>query len=146
MTVMRKSFLFLFYVVVSLLIGKEFHPFSLFPMYNSFPNYSYAFLLKNEKGELIPYRKNFSKDKNAGGLAHQYYAFFNYHHYQGGFGGEDSVYIKEAGKELMAKLLQDENTNRFNFDTLRLYKRYYHLDHDSIRYRDDLMYEQAINH
>ena len=143
---MRKYFLLVIYVVVSLLIGKEFHPFSLFPMYNSFPNYSYAFLLKNEKRELVPYRKTFSKGKNAGGMAHQYSAFFDYHHYQGGFGHENSIYIKDAGKELMTKLLQDENTSDFSFDTLRLYKRYYHLDNDSISYRDDLMYEQAIKH
>ena len=141
---MRKYFLLVFYVVVSLLIGREFHPFSLFPMYNSFPNYSYAFFLKNEKGELVPFRSNFSRAKNAGGVAHQYASFFNFHHYEDGFSAEDSAHVKEAGQALMASILQGENISHFSFDTLRLYRRDYHLNNNQINYQDDLIHEQAL--
>ena len=141
---MRRYLLLIFYVVISLLIGKDFHPFSLFPMYNSFPNYSYVFYLKNERGEIVPYTQRFTLAKNAGSVAHQYSSFFNFHHYRSGFGEEDSVHLKEAGKELMGMLLQGENTSKFGFDTLMLYRRYYRLHNDSLNYQDDLIYEQAV--
>jgi hypothetical protein len=141
---MRKYFLLIFYVVISLLIGKDFHPFSMFPMYNSFPNYSYVFYLKNEKDSMVPFFPNFLRGKNAGALAHQYGSFFSYHHYVAGFGQENRSNLNEAGKDLMETLLQGEPRAKFGFDTLFLYKRYYHLDHDSINYRDDLIYEQAV--
>ena len=141
---MRKCFLLIFYVVVSILIGKDFHPFSTFPMYNSFPNWSYAFYLKNEKGDVVPYRTNFLPGKNAGLVAHQYSSFFSYHNFRCGFGEEDSLNLKMAGKELLGMLLQGENRSKFAFDTLKLYKRFYYLKNDNIMYRDDLMYEQAV--
>jgi hypothetical protein len=141
---MQRYLLLILYVAISLLIGKDFHPFSPFPMYNSFPNYSYVIFLKNTKGDVVPYHKNFSIEKGAGLLGHQYASFFNYHHYRSGFGEEDSVHLKEAGKELMGMLLQGEDRSKFDFDTLLLYRRYYHLNNDSINYRDDLIYEQAV--
>ena len=141
---MRRYLLFVFYVVICVWIGKDFHPFSMFPMYNSFPNYSYAFYLKNERGELVPFRKNLSAGKNAGAMAHQYASFYNFHHYNAGFGEESKTSLNEAGKELMGTLLQGESGRNFNFDTLFLYRRYYRLSNDSINYRDDLVYEQAV--
>ena len=142
--VMQKYYLFILYVAISLLIGKDFHPFSQFPMYNSFPNYSYVFYLTNERGNIVPFRKSFSLGKGAGTVAHKFNAFFEYHNYKTGYGEEDSTQLKQAGKELMDMLLQGENTGKFDFDTLRLFRRYYRLEQDTITYRDNLMYEQAI--
>jgi hypothetical protein len=141
---MSRYFLLVFYVAVSLLLSKEFHPFARFPMYSSFPNYSYAFYLKDESGNLLPFRKGFKEPKDAGHVAHQYNAFFEYHQYNSGFGEEDTVHLKEAGKELMGRILQGENAAKLNFKTVSLYRRFYHLQNDSIIYRDDLLYEQVI--
>lgn len=143
---MKNYALLLFYVAASLLIGKEFHPFSRFPMYNSFPNWSYVFYLKNERGEMVCYRRDLADGdkKNAGGVAHMFYSLFDYKGYKYGDGKEDTAQLHSAGKELMATILKGEDTNRFKFDTLKLYKRYYHLEKEQIVYRDDLMYEQAV--
>ena len=141
---MRRYFLLVFYVVASTLIGKEFHPFSQFPMYSSFPNYSYVLFLKNERDDVIPFEKYFSREKQVGQIVHVFYSYFNYHNYNCGFGKEDPAHLKGAGKEIMGLILKDEDTDKFNFDTLRLYRRYYYLTGDKINYRDDLIYAQAI--
>jgi hypothetical protein len=96
---MRKYFLLIIYVSVSLLISKEFHPFAKFTMYNSFPNYSYAFYLKDEKGNLIPFRTGIEKHKDAGAIAHKFYAYYVYHNWQYPFGPEDTTHLHLAGKE-----------------------------------------------
>jgi hypothetical protein len=141
---MSRYFLLIFYLVVSLLLSKEFHPFARFTMYNSFPNYSYAFFLKDEKGNLLPFGKSFAEQKDAGQVAHQFHAFFDYHQYNSGFGEEDTAHLKEAGKELIGRILQGENTAKLDFKIVSLYRRFYHVENDSIIYRDDLLYEQVI--
>jgi hypothetical protein len=141
---MRRYFLLIFYVAISLLIGKEFHPFARFTMFNAFPNYSYAFYLNNERGELVPFRTGVEEHKDAAAVAHQFYAFFSYHNYRCGFGEEDTTHLHEAGKELMSMILQDADTTKMNYKALRLYRRYYHLENDSIVYSDYLMYEKVI--
>jgi len=142
--IMRKYLLLIFYVVASTLIGKEFHPFSQFPMYNSFPNYSYVLFLKNEKGDIIPFGKYFPRQKYAGQVAHVFYSYFTYHGYSCGYGKEDPVHLHQAGKEITEMLLKDEDPRKFDFDTLNLYRRFYYLADDRINYRDDLIYEQGI--
>jgi hypothetical protein len=141
---MSRYFLFVFYVAISLLIGKEFHPFSTFPMFNSFPNYGYVFFLKNERDEVVTYGRNFAKSKNAGYVAHTYYSFFNSHNYSCGFGEEDSAHVREAGKVLLEMILKDENTDALDFDSLKIYRRFYFLENEQLTFRDDLMYEDAV--
>lgn len=143
---MKSYLLLILYIAASLLIGKEFHPFSSFPMYNSFPNWSYVFYLKNERGEEVYYQKTLTHwiKKNAGFIAHTFYSYSDYHHYQYGDGREDSIHLSSVGKELIKTILKDEPANRFKFDTLKLYRRYYHLENEQLVYRDDWMYEEAI--
>ena len=92
----------------------------------------------------MPFKRNFSLGKTPGSLAHQYATFFSYKHYRCGFGEEGPAQLREAGQELMSDLLRDEDRRKFDFDTLLLFKRYYHLSGDTIKYTDDLMYEQAV--
>ena len=141
---MSKYLLLISYVVTSLLVGKEFHPFSTFPMYNSFPNYGYVFFLKNEKNQEVTYGKNFSSSKNAGYVAHTFYSFCNIHNYAFGNGKEESAHLQEAGEALMNMIVKDENTAALPFDTLKLYRRYYFLENDQLNYNDDLMYAKAV--
>ena len=143
---MKNYALLLFYLVASLLIGKEFHPFSLFPMYNSFPNWSYVFYLKNEKNEMVCYRKDLAHGeiKNAGTVAHAFYSFFNFHNYRYGSGKEDTLQFNAAGKKLLTMIIAGEDFTHFKYDSLKLYRRYYHLEKEQIVYRDDLMYAQAV--
>lgn len=48
----NKYFIFLLYVVFSLLLKNE-HPFSNLPMYNTFPKYSLVFYIQNRKGKMF---------------------------------------------------------------------------------------------
>jgi hypothetical protein len=141
---MRKYFLLIFYVAVSLLIGREFHPFARFNMFNSFPNYSYVFYLNNERGEIVPFKRGIEEHQDDGAIAHKFFAYCDYHNCNCSYGNEDSAFLRLAGKELMGMILQGADTAKLNFRTLSLYRRYYHLQYDSIVYRDDLMYAETI--
>ena len=66
-TLLKNSFLLLGYTALALWIG-EVHPFTLVPMYNQFPNWSYAYYLTNEKQEMIPIKKHFNY--HGGSLSH----------------------------------------------------------------------------
>ena len=141
-----KFFLFTAYLAVSLFIGYECHPFSTFPMYNSFPNYAYVFFLKNERNETVYYGLNVAngRKKNAGYVAHVYYSFFNHHHYNVGMGREKPEHLAQAGAQMMDMIMDGENFSTKNFDTLKLYRRYYFLAHNRLKFRDDLMYEKNV--
>ena len=139
---MRKVFLFIFYIVATVVIGKEFHPFSRFPMYSTFPNYSYSFYLHNERGELVPFTKYFSA-KKSGNVSHQYFSFFDFKGYNSGFGTEDSIQLNEAGKELMHEIVISHRLRAFDFDSLLLFRRCYYLQKGTICYNDKLLYEQV---
>jgi hypothetical protein len=143
---MNRYWLFLFYVAISLWIGREFHPFSTFPMYSRFPNWGYTFFLKNEKGDIVFYGKNLSdgKAKNAGYIGHHFYSYMEHYRYTYGDGSEDMGHLRNAGKSMMEMILQREDVKHFNFDTLKLYRRYYYVKSGKINYRDDMIYEQAL--
>jgi hypothetical protein len=115
-------------------------------MYNSFPNYAYVFYLKNEQNEIVFYGKNIQdgRKKNAGYIAHTYYSYFTAHHYYFGFGKEDSAQLGDAGQEMLQMIANGENFVSKNYDTLKLYRRYYSLNSGKLQYRDDLMYAQRI--
>jgi hypothetical protein len=59
------------YLGLCLWIG-EVHPFTLVPMYNSFPNYGYAFYITDEHNKVLPIKKYFSYQ--SGNLGHYYNA------------------------------------------------------------------------
>lgn len=141
---MKKYFLFIAYVFLALLVRKEFHPFSRFPMYNMFPNWGYVFFLKNERGEMIPFKKYFAQNKDAGNVAHNFYIYFNQHGFMYSDGAEKPEQMRMAGKEMLAMVIKDEPVNQLDFDSLGIYRRYYFLENDELKYRDDLMYEQRI--
>lgn len=140
----KKYFLFVGYVVLALLIRQEFHPFSCFPMYNHFPNWAYSFYLQNERGEMVPFKKYFSANKGAGVTAHNFYSLFNHHNWMYGYGKEDTLQMQQAGKELLATIIKNEPVEQIGCDTLALYRRYYYLDNNQLKYRDDLMYAERI--
>ena len=140
----KRYFIFVGYVVISLLIGKEFYPFSRFPMYDRFPNWSYVFYMQNEHGEVLPFNRYFTLEKSAGNVAHNFYIYFNSKNYPYGYGKEDPVHLQNAGESLMAMIIKNEPIEKFGFDSLKLYRRFYYLDNNQIKYRDDLMYVQPV--
>lgn len=55
-------------ILITILIG-EVYPFSFYPMYNSFPIWSYVFYFKDEKGATIKLPKSTHAD-----LSHKFYS------------------------------------------------------------------------
>lgn len=105
-TTMKNYSLFLFYVLVSLLIG-EFHPFSRYEMYNSFPPTALAFMLTTPNGNIIPLKEYFHY--KTADLSHNYSAL------------QAEGIEKNKGRQLFEQLL----TYRFKalpFDTVVLQK------------------------
>ena len=137
-------YLFIGYLVISLSIGVEFHPFSRFPMYSSFPNSAYVFFLKNENDSIVPFHKYFSPAKNTGYVAHIFYSYFKYHGYSNVNDYDNPVYLRSAGKEIVRMIVNGENLSKSGFDSLKLYRRNYYLQNDVIQYRDKMMYEQGV--
>ena len=140
---MNKYLLFGLYLTISLLIG-EFHPFSRYPMYSSFPNYAYVFYLSNEKEEIVPFVNNFGFSKNANFIAAAFYSISNHNNYTYGFGNEKAEQLQHTGKEIMDLILYRENTARFDFDTLKLYRRHYFIKNSQIHYTDKIMHEKSL--
>jgi hypothetical protein len=63
-TCLNKVFLFIAYVLLCLLINRDFHPFYRFDMYNRFANLKRVFTLKNADGKVIPFDKYYSLSEN----------------------------------------------------------------------------------
>jgi hypothetical protein len=143
---MKRYFIFILYVTISLIVGREFHPFSTFPMYNSFPNWGYVFFMKNEKGDMIPYGPSLSdgQKKNAGYVGHTFYSYMEQKSYPFGDGKEDPAHLHNAGEALMKMILLGEDPQKIKADTIKIYRRYYYLKNETMQYRDDMIYEQAI--
>lgn len=141
---MQKYFLFGLYLLLSLLVG-EFHPLSKYPMYNAFPNYAYVFYTTDEKEQLVPYLKNFQFSKNASYIAFAFYSISDLHNYPYGFGKENPIHLKNTGKELLEVILDQENIANYNFDTLKIYRRFYFIEDKQIHYTDQMLYEKALH-
>lgn len=56
---LKKSILFFVYIIISLVIG-EFHPFSRYQMYDSFPLSATSFFLSKPDGKIIPLQEYFN--------------------------------------------------------------------------------------
>lgn len=95
-------FLFSGYLLLSLLLP-EFHPFSRYPMYNSFPNYSYVFGVKDEAGNPVPLKKYFNT--NADGWAHLYFIINERKGFDCGNGVETDEELRIVGHEMLISLL-----------------------------------------
>lgn len=141
---MKNYLLLIFYVAVSLLIGREFHPFSNYPMYNSFPNYGYVFYITNERDSLIPLGITFRGHKSAGYVGHMYCSFMNSKGYPGGEEKETPEQLQEAGKMLLNNLLESPYANAIQADTVKLYRRCYLLEKGKLINHNYLMYERAV--
>lgn len=142
----RHYIIFIFYVAVSLCIGHEFHPFSTYPMYNSFPNWGYVFYLQDTKGKLLPYSKVMrdARTKNAGYVGHTFYSFMERENCRYGDGHEDTACLRRAGAALMQMIWMDEDKSRAGVDSTLLVRRFYYIQDGQMRYRDDVMYEDTI--
>lgn len=127
------------YVVASLCIN-EFHPFSRYPMYNQFPNWSYAFYLTDEDNKLIPAQK---LNITGGGIGHLYYSIAQHKKIKVGYGMEEKKDLAILGNAMINELLK-RNPKQTEFKKLKLYREYFYYCGDSIINTKTLMYEQGF--
>ncbi|MDB4061253.1 hypothetical protein N9515_04830 [Vicingaceae bacterium] len=113
----------LFYILVVLLVG-EIHPFSRFPMYSSFPNWSYSFYLTDETDKIVP----FSKLKTFGSsVGHLYGSVANELNIPYGNFSESKEELKQIGDRMIYVLI-DSNELEANYIKLNLKGFYYQND------------------
>jgi hypothetical protein len=122
---------FVAYCAISLAIG-EWHPFSKFPMYSSFPNWSYAFYLSDEAEEMIPWWSAFQVD--AVHMAHRFYGICQHNGIAYGHGMESAVELRFIGNEML-KSVQDGYQLPYEKE-LNLYRRHFFVEGDSIIHVD----------
>jgi hypothetical protein len=120
----------------------EFHPFSLLPMYDSFPNWSYAFYISDSKGQLIPNDGNFSI--RSADLAHRYYAICDSANVPTGYQKESELELHKVGQIMMRTILSTAPI-ALRWDTLQLHRVCYYLEDVSILVHNIIMYEAATD-
>jgi hypothetical protein len=116
----KPYFAFLVFFAGGLLFN-EMYPFTRFPMYNEFPNYSYVFYLRDTEGHPIPLRQ---LRMGGGELAHNYFAIANALQLPNGENLETQEHLALIGKK-MAQIIRQKNpkfVQRFQIHRLYFYK------------------------
>jgi hypothetical protein len=134
-----KTIVIIFIYLIGLMIFGEVHPFSEFPMYNSFANWSYAFYITDDNDSLIPCRKLNTRGVN---LGHSFYAICNERNIDYGDGLESIDDLNKVGFEMMRIVLN--NPENKNIKKLKLWRTYYYYKNDSIIHKKLLIYESNM--
>lgn len=113
--------IFIPYIIVSWVVG-EVHPFSRFPMYDSFPNWSYIFYIKTQDDKVL---SPFVFGTQSGYIAHMYYSACQQKGIMYGNGMESADEMKLVADEILANLLQSDHS--LSGDTLYFYRKYFYL-------------------
>ena len=117
----------------------EFHPFSKFPMYNSFPNWSYAFYLSDEDTVIIPSSDYFNV--TGGWMGHTFYSICQSRKIGYGYNIESDEELYLVGDQMM-DLILDKNNGTKNFKQINLHKVDFKLRNDSVIENDKIIYER----
>lgn len=130
---------FLLYLLGGLIIG-EYHPFSSFPMYNNFPNWSYVFYYVDENNMLIPCNK---LKINGGNLGHLYATIAEYNKIPTGNGTETPEQLKLIGNQITQQIL-NQNGEPIPYKKIKLVRIYYHFSNNQIVSERTYMYEKSL--
>ncbi|MDX2001057.1 MAG: hypothetical protein SFW35_01375 [Chitinophagales bacterium] len=135
-----KNYLIFFgFVTVTFLVG-EVHPFSHFPMYNSFPNWSYAFFITDERNDTLFFEHHFRT--SAGPFAHQFYTICQHKGFAYGNRIETKAQLQEVGKAMLGLIEWKNKPSKTKM--LRLYRRTFMLTDGKLNIIDELMAEKSI--
>lgn len=129
-----RTCVFIPYVAIAMWVG-EVHPFSQFPMYNSFPKWSYVFYIKTEDGRIVSTQKEL--DCKNDWIPHIYYTACENRNIAYGLGQETPEQMKLVGDEIMAALLK--NKHAFQAETLYFYKKHFYLEGHTLNTNETLM-------
>lgn len=121
------------------LIFGEVHPFSSYPMYNSFPNWSYTFYFTDENDSLIP---SHVFDINSGDISHKFYAICEDEKINYGNGVESEEELFHIGKKMTEMILQEKST--YQYQKIQLHRRYYKYENRKVVQDNIVMYEKRF--
>lgn len=130
----------LLYMFFSLVLG-EIHPFSCFPMYSSFPNWSYAFYLADENNKLIPAEE---LNTTGGKMGHTFYSICESKKLIYGDGKESKTELNIIGKEMMDLILLNNKTSTTKHSKIALHRIYFFYDKDTIKQINTIIYERNL--
>lgn len=123
------------YLLLCLVMGEN-HPFSMQPMYSSFPNSAHSFYLSNEDNKLLPIHEFFNYSSED--LAH------NYSVISSTTNQNNKLQDSAVGRLMMQLVLPRAYSAAKNFDSLRLHKVTYYLSEtDSVFQKDEILYAVA---
>ena len=137
----RRVLLLLIYVLGVLALG-ETHPFSQYPMYNSFPNWSYVFFFTDKNQNLIPCNHI---GTTGGELAHKFYSIMENSGYSYGYEQEDPNHLKEVGAIIVDQLdFKAVINNNIPEDSAHLVRICYKFKGDSIKSSKQIIYAFSL--
>lgn len=124
------------------LIFGETHPFSRYPMYSSFPNWSYVFYITDEHDKIIPFEKI---NIHGAEVSHLYYLISEDLQILCGDFQESEEDLDIIGRKMLEVIKAQKG---FDYPTIKLYRDGFYLENDSIKRVKHLMttnrYEGSI--
>lgn len=128
------------YILLSLFMN-EFHPFSRFPMYSSFPNWSYSFFITDSSNQFIPFKK---VNISGGEMGHWFYSICESKKIKYGDGMESKQDLKLVGKEMMNLLWRRNDFSDNKKTDIKLYRLYYSYNADTIQKKYFILYDGSL--
>lgn len=113
-----KKYKIYFGLVLLTFVFGEWYPFSFYPMYNNFPNWSYTFYVEDEHGN------NLKQYMNAyhSSLSHLYYSACEKQEISYGYAMETKEQLHVVGQIMIQQVLEWEKIKKTTIDEIRLYR------------------------
>jgi hypothetical protein len=129
-----------FLYILGAYVCEEFHPFSHFPMYNSIPNWSYAFYFVDENNSLITCNR---LNTRGGKLGHLYSTIAEYNKVPFGSGTESPQQLKLIGEKMTQQILTNVQ-HPLKVKKIKLVRVYYHFNQDKLVSKLQCIYEKTM--
>lgn len=129
----RQNFAFFVFLFGGILLA-ECYPFTRFPMYNEFPNYSYVFYVSDLNNNPLALAR---LGMGGGELAHNYFAIANSHGFANGKNLESAQHLKQIGFE-MAQIMKQKNP-RFK-EPFQIHRLYFYKSNNQLKRQDRVIY------
>lgn len=125
----KLKLLFSRYIVYITVIGltilvRENFPFSMYPMYNHFPNYAYTFYLEDDKGNNLASLLSISH----GSLSHLFFNECNKLNMHYGYGTEDPEQLEIVSKNTIKSAINPAILEREQIQAVSLYRIHNYID------------------
>lgn len=118
LTGILKKYNIYFSTILITFIAGEFYPFSFYPMYNHFPNWSYTFYFEDENNNNI---KHFLVVSH-GSLSHLFYSACQRQEISYGYGQETDDELQSVGERISRQALYWSEIEKAGFSDVKLYR------------------------